>query len=391
MSNPYDWGQLEQAAQDAVYVSTNEELLTYCDHWLTLPMIAIDTEFQRVDTFYPIPGLIQVADDQRCYLIDPLSVTDFEPLVNVFNRQSVLKIIHAGSEDLELFNHSLGAIPAPIFDTQLAAAFAGWGFTMGLQRLVESALGVQLGKGETTSDWLKRPLSADQELYAALDVAYLPALCQKLAAELTEKGVLGWFEEESQVALAHVEDQDPTGFEYYLRFSQMWGLPDHKMAALRDLTAWREQQSRGRDVPRNRILRNQSLLTLIQRWPRNRLDLSRIPELRSKVIREDGDTILEILSNAKQSAEQNPVEPIPRPLPVYWNKRLKKLKAMARAAAEQKGIAPELMLKKKDLELLVRSREWFGAYRLPEGLAGWRKEIIGQALLEQLELFEQQD
>lgn len=104
------------------------------------------------------------------------------------------------------------------------------------------------------------------------------------------------------------------------------GLPPHKLAGLRDLTSWREQQSRKRNVPRNRILRNQTLITLIERWPRNSLELSRVPDMRSKIIREDGDTILEILANAKDSAEKNPAEPINRPLPIIWNSRLKSSK-----------------------------------------------------------------
>jgi len=384
----YDWSLLEAAAHDPVYVTTNEELATYCEHWLSLPMIALDTEFQRVDTFYPIPGLIQISDDQRCYLIDPLEVTDFEPLVNVFNKPDLLKIIHAGSEDLELFNQTLGALPSPIFDTQLAAAFAGWGFTMGLQRLVEQALGVQLGKGETTSDWLRRPLSRDQEIYAALDVAYLPAICQQLTTALLEKGSLEWLMSESFDVLDNVVDKDPEGHVYYQRFSQVWGLPPHKLAGLRDLTRWREQQSRKRDVPRNRILRNQTLITLIERWPRNSLELSRVPDMRSKIIREDGDTILEILAGAKESAEKNPVEPINRPLPIVWNSRLKKLKSISRAAAQKHGIAPEILLRKKDLDALVRSKEATGKYQLPPALCGWRRELIGDALLAQLDQFE---
>lgn len=385
----YDWSLLEAAAHDPVYVTTNEELAAYCDHWLSLPMIALDTEFQRVDTFYPIPGLIQIADDQRCYLIDPLEVTDFEPLVNVFNKPDLLKIIHAGSEDLELFNHTLGALPSPIFDTQLAAAFAGWGFTMGLLRLVEHALGVQLGKGETTSDWLRRPLSRDQEVYAALDVAYLPAICQQLTTILLEKGSLDWLMSESIDVLDNVIDKDPEGHVYYQRFSQVWGLPPHKLAGLRDLTSWREQQSRKRNVPRNRILRNQTLIKLIERWPRNSLELSRVPDMRSKIIREDGDTILEILANAKDSAEKNPAEPINRPLPIIWNSRLKKLKAISRSVAQKRGIAPEILLRKKDLDALVRSKELTGEYQLPPALCGWRRELIGEALLAQLKQFEQ--
>jgi ribonuclease D len=386
--NSYDWSVLEASAQQPIHITTNASLAEYCARWQSLPMIALDTEFQRIDTFYPIPGLIQIGDDQHCYLIDPLSVDDFTPLCQVFQNPDVLKIIHAGSEDLELFYHTLGVVPSPIFDTQLAAAFVGWGFTMGLQRLVEHTLGVQLGKGETTSDWLKRPLSSEQEVYAALDVAYLPAICLMQKAELDAHDRDAWFVEESEVALKNAIDIDPEGKEYYRRFSQMWGLPDYKLAALRDITMWREKESRVRNTPRNWVLRNQTILSIIHKWPRNSYELGRTEDIRHKVVRDEGEAILAILSNAQSSLENDPVLSISRPLPIVWNKRLKKLKSVAREVAARLGIAQEVLLRKKDLDALVRSGLDTSEYRLPDDLNGWRREIIGFPLLVQLKQFE---
>lgn len=384
----YDWPVLEASAQKPIHISTNESLVECCARWQSLPMIALDTEFQRIDTFYPIPGLIQIADDQYCYLVDPLSINDFSPLAEVFSNPDVLKIIHAGSEDLELFYHSLGVLPSPIFDTQLAAAFVGWGFTMGLQRLVEHTLDIQIGKGETTSDWLKRPLSQEQEVYAALDVAYLPAICKMQTAELESHGRYAWFAQESEVALKNALDQDPDGHEYYRRFSQMWGLSDVKLAVLRDVSAWREQQCRLRDTPRNWVLRNQTILSIAQKLPRNAHELGRTDDIRHKIVRDEGEAILAILSNAQDSLERTPVLPINRPLPIIWNKRLKKLKAVAREVAEKIGIAPEVLLRKKDLEALVRSGLETDDYQLPDELNGWRREVVGLALLDQLKQFD---
>lgn len=384
----YDWPVLEASAQKPIHISTNESLVECCARWQALPMIALDTEFQRIDTFYPIPGLIQIADDQHCYLVDPLSIDDFSPLADVFTNPDVLKIIHAGSEDLELFYHSLGVLPNPIFDTQLAAAFVGWGFTMGLQRLVEHTLDIQIGKGETTSDWLKRPLSPEQEVYAALDVAYLPAICKMQTAELERHSRYAWFAEESEVALKNALDQDPEGHEYYRRFSQMWGLSDVKLAALRDVSMWREQQCRLRDTPRNWVLRNQTILSIIHKWPRNAYELGRTEDIRHKVVREEGEAVLAILANAQASLDETPVLPINRPLPIIWNKRLKKLKAVAREIAEKMGMAQEVLLRKKDLEALVRSGLETYEYQLPNELNGWRREVVGLALLDQLKQFD---
>jgi ribonuclease D len=387
--NGYDWQQLERAAQEPVWVDTDEALARLCQHWRTLPMVALDTEFQRVDTYYPIAGLIQLADDCGCYLIDPLAITDFSPLLALFSDASVLKVLHASTEDLELFQYLFGVLPSPLFDTQVAGAFVGWGFSVGLQRMLENALGVQMGKGETTSDWLQRPLTQRQEQYAALDVAYLPAICRMQMEELERRGMQSWLQEEMLALLANAPDADETGVHYYLRFSQMAALPSYKVAALRDLTAWREQQCRLRNVPRNRVLRNQTLLDIIMRWPRTALELSRVPELKRRILREDGETILDFLRNAANAPQAQAVEPIPRPLHLIWNKRLKQLKAMGLERAESLDMAPELLLRRRDLEALIRTGVDSGIYELPPGLQGWRQDVIGDDLLVQLRQFEQ--
>lgn len=384
MTDAYNWQRLEAAADQPIWITDDETLARYCQQWQALPLIALDTEFIRVDTFYPIPGLIQVADDQACYLIDPLKIEDYAPMVQLFRDPSVLKVLHAGNEDLELFLYMLGELPAPIFDTQIAAGFLGWGFSMGYQRLVEYALDVKLEKGETTSDWLQRPLTTSQEHYAALDVAYLPVLCQQQMAELAERGMSRWAEEETALLLTNIPDSDPDGVHYYQRFSQAWKLPPEKMAALRDLTAWRERISRQRDVPRNRVLRNHALLEVINRWPKDARELARVPEVRMQQVKQDGDVILGYLKTAAQSAEAKSPESIHRPLSYQWNKPLKVLKAMARSKAEELNIAPEILLRKRDLDALIRTEDQ-GQFSLPPSLSGWRKEVIGDALLEKLQ------
>lgn len=377
----YDWQVLEASADQPIVITDNASLAKWCEHWQTLPMVALDTEFQRVETFYPIPGLFQLADDQRCYLIDPLAVTDFEPLKALFRNPDVLKVLHAATEDLELFQNSLGVLPEPVFDTQVAAAILNWGFSMGLQRMLQSVLGVEVGKHETTSDWLRRPLTASQEHYAALDVAYLPAICQKQKEALEARGMLEWLQQESDAMLKQAVDEDPEGAEYYKRFTQMWTLPPHKIAALRDLTAWREQTCRSRDVPRNRILRNQALLEIVNQWPKNNFELSRVDEIKRAIIRNDGAQILSFLKNAQKSAEESPPEPILRPLPYFWNKPLKKLKAIVRECAADLDVAPEIMLRKKELDALIRSGLDDNNYQMPEAVSPWRARAVGDKLL----------
>lgn len=384
----YDWRRLEQAAASPVRIDDSATLANYCQQWLKQPLIALDTEFMRTETFYPIPGLIQVADEHQCYLIDPLQVDDMSPLVELLRAPEVLKVLHAGNEDIELFRHSYGVIPAPLFDTQIGAAFVGWGFSMGLQRLVAHALDVELGKGETTSDWLQRPLTPEQEHYAALDVAYLPVLALMQREQLEARGRLEWVMEECEEtgrSITAADEADPE--RYYQRFSQVWQLDEVRIALLRDLSAWRERTCRRQDISRNRLLRNEVLLTIAERMPKTLQQLDSIIK-RGRVVREYGQTVLELIAAAPESARNNPPVPIDRPLHYVWNKRLKQLRAIGRKAAETHDLLPEILLRKRDLDALIRSRDEEGHYHLPPSLSGWRKPLVGDALLKRIEEFE---
>ncbi len=388
LSQRYDWRRLERQAATPVRINDDAALAEHAERWLEQPLLALDTEFMRTETFYPIPGLIQVADEQGCYLIDPLKVKDMAPLARVLAAPEVLKVVHAGSEDLELFRHSYGVLPSPLYDTQIGAAFVGWGFSMGLQRMVSEVLNVELGKGETTSDWLQRPLTPEQEHYAALDVAYLPALALLQRGQLTEQGRLLWAEEECAAlgnAIAVQDEQDPCA--YFQRFSQAWHFDARHRAALRDLAAWRERTCRARDVSRNRLLRNQALLEIAEKLPTTENQLDRIIQ-RGRVVREFGAEILQVIAQAGESARENPPAEIDRPLHYVWNKRLKQLRAIGRQAAEQHGLMPEVLLRKRDLDALIRSHDEFGHYRLPPSLSGWRKPLVGDALLARIEQFD---
>ncbi|MBA4501253.1 ribonuclease D [Marinobacterium marinum] len=388
LSQRYDWRNLEARAATPVHILDDAALAEHAARWLKQPLVALDTEFMRTETFYPIPGLIQVADEQGCYLIDPLKVSDMSPLARVLAAPEVLKVIHAGSEDLELFRHSYGVLPEPLYDTQIGAAFVGWGFSMGLQRMVSERLGVELGKGETTSDWLQRPLTTEQEHYAALDVAYLPALALLQREQLQQQGRLSWAEEECAALSENVaaqDDQDPYG--YFQRFSQAWHFDVYHRAVLRDLAAWRELTCRRCDLSRNRLLRNQALLEIAEKVPATEPQLDKIIQ-RGRVVREYGAEILQVIQNARVTAETNPPSAIDRPLHYVWNKRLKQLRAIGRQSAERNGLMPEVLLRKRDLDALIRSYDEHGHYCLPPSLSGWRKTLVGDALLARIEQFD---
>ncbi len=160
-----------------------------CQAWRQQPFVALDTEFMRVDTFYPIAGLLQASTGEGAWLIDPLCIDDWTPLAALLDDRGVTKVLHACSEDLEVLLRLTGSLPAPLFDTQLAAAYLNLGFSMGYSRLVQAVLGLELPKGETRSDWLQRPLSETQVSYAAEDVQHLAEVYQaqlpRLSAQKT--------------------------------------------------------------------------------------------------------------------------------------------------------------------------------------------------------------
>ena len=381
----YKADQLALSARDPVWIRDTETLADYCKQWAELPLIAVDTEFMRVDTFYPIPGLIQVADEHSCYLIDPLSVEDMSAFAALLADTRVLKVLHAASEDLELFRHHYGVVPEPLLDTQVAAAFAGWGFSMGLQRILQHALGITLGKAHTRSDWLQRPLSDEQILYAALDVAYLPTIAMQLKRELEASGRYEWMLDECRMLGLSSRDKDPEGIEYYRRFTQLNINSEVTLAGLRDLAAWREKVCRERNLCRPHVLRNEHLIKIIECWPQTLEQLNELGLLRRQNLKTDGEAILAVLAQAESSAKQRPPESINLPLHIYHSATLKRLKAIGREVAKQQQIMPELLIRRRDLEKLINSKDDQGQHHLPETLSGWRKELIGDQLLAALE------
>ena len=182
------------AAAFVDWIVSDDALAAAADAWPRA--IGLDTEFQRTDTFFPRPALYQVATGERVFLIDPLQVSDFAPLLELLEDRRVVKIMHACSEDLELLRHHFGAVPLGLFDTQLANAFVSPDYSISFTRLVAERLGVELVQHETRSDWLARPLTEEQIRYACEDVYYLPPLYESLRESLERTGRLAWFREE---------------------------------------------------------------------------------------------------------------------------------------------------------------------------------------------------
>ncbi|MCW3150123.1 ribonuclease D [Stutzerimonas stutzeri] len=370
-------------AIETQWVLDDAHLARLCAEWRQLPFVAVDTEFMRVDTFYPIAGLVQVGDGRRAYLIDPLAVSDWQPFAGLLQDAAVVKVLHACSEDLEVLSRLTASLPTPLFDTQLAAGYLNLGFSMGYSRLVQAVLGLELPKDETRSDWLQRPLSEMQVRYAAEDVQHLAELYAALLPRLSEEK-RHWVLEDGAELVANLQrETDPD--EAYREVKQAWRLKPQQLAVLRALTAWRERQARARNQPRNRVLREASLWPLARTQPKDLVALARIEDMHPRSVRQDGETLLELIRQAASTPEHNWPAVLPEPLPLEASSVLKKLRAVGQRLAAELDIAPELMLRKKILEALLKSGYPNGPYVLPDSLRGWRRERMGQALLDALE------
>jgi ribonuclease D len=367
-------------AIDIHWIRDDASLAAHCAEWQLLPYVAVDTEFMRVDTFYPIAGLIQIGDGARAYLIDPLTIDQWHPLAALLENPAVVKVLHACSEDLEVLLRLTGSLPLPLFDTQLAAAYLNLGFSMGYSRLVQEVLGLELPKGETRSDWLQRPLSDTQISYAAEDAVHLAEVYERLRPRLAAERVEWVLEDGAELVAQLRREVDPN--ELYREAKLAWKLAPAQLAVLRELCAWREREARARDVPRNRIVREHALWPLAKTQPDNLQALARIEDMHPRTVRHDGETLLALIEEAASLPPEQWPQPVPEPLPIEAAALLKQLRGVGQATAQALGIAPELMLRKKTLEALLKSGYPSGPYQLPDSLRGWRRELMGQALLD---------
>ncbi len=371
-----------QPPQPVVAVETAATLDAATNAWRGVEALALDTEFVRERTFFPKLGLIQVSDGRAAYLLDPLAIADLAPFAAVLRAPGTVKVVHSASEDLEVFKRALGAVPEPLFDTQIGAALAGVGGSLGYQKLVAAVLGVELGKGETRTDWLARPLSAAQRSYAAEDVAYLLPVYVRLRDELLRLGRLSWVLEDSAALLSGLTrlEEDPDAA--YRRIRGAGRLNRRQLGVLQTLAAWRDQEARRRDLPRSFVLKEDLLLSLATRKPAVAEDLARLPAFDARQAARDGATWLALIEQALARPEAELPEPPERlpftPVVRQLEDRLRQLVAERAAAL---GVPPELLSSRRNLGGLLKSALTDPEPRLPRELSGWRREVIGEDLL----------
>ncbi|MEM1231877.1 MAG: HRDC domain-containing protein [Pseudomonadota bacterium] len=340
------------------------------------PVIAVDTEFMRTSTYFPIPGLYQIGTEQEIFLVDPQAIDDWQPLQALLEAPDRSTVMHACSEDLEVFNNHLGLAPSTLFDSQLAHAFLSTDYSISYARLVDAYCGVELDKGATRSDWLQRPLTQTQIFYAAADVRYLVEIRQQQRDALEALGRWRWFEEESR---RHTRYQAPYPERYYLQMKGAWRLADEALQRLQALAAWREGEAMALDRPRSRVVKDDVLLALASADYFGEGLLHK--HLPGGAVRRFGGDL------ARAWAGEDPVgEPLVRPEPpltVGQSKVVTALKRIATAQAETLGLAPELLGRKRDLEAALRSHlrgEGLGLFS-----TGWRAPLLENAFLDALQ------
>ncbi|GAB5449984.1 MAG: ribonuclease D [Halioglobus sp.] len=344
--------------------------------------LVLDTEFMRRNTFYPRVALLQLClvdgpgdaerDEPVAWLIDPLQIEDAGPIIDLLEDTSVIKVLHSASEDLEVFQHWLGVLPQPLFDTQRAAALLNIGFGMGYSSLVEALTGVVLPKGETRSDWLQRPLTESQCEYAAQDVTCLTPVWRELRDRTRSAGRFDWVLEDGATAVAGA--MRPAE-DYHRKLKGAWQLAPRQLAVLAGLCEWRERTARERDKPRGWIIDDKACLALAQSCPVTVHDMAAAVDLPAPVLRRYSDTLLDIVQANSDLPETDCPPPLPRPLSAQQRDQLKKLKARGRELGLALDTAPEVLLQSKDYELLLRAAAG-EAIAEPEYLNGWRRDTV---------------
>ena len=360
-------------------ITDDAGLATACERWSAAGLIGLDTEFVRERTYYPRPGLIQVADSTGVVLVDPTVISDFGPFGELLTNASVTKLMHACDEDFDVFDVLTGVTPSGVCDTQLAGAFAGHGFASSYANLVEVLLGVVLDKGLTRSDWLKRPLSPAQLHYAALDVLYLAPMHERLSRELAALGRVAAFEEELQHhRRAWTESRQPEGA--YLRVKRRGKLAPAQHAVLRALSHWREIEAANRDMPRRHLLTDEVLVTLASAPDLDASSLDKIEGMSPRARARYGQALLTCIDAARNEGPAAIDEPVNlRP----YESTLVRLKEIVKHEADTRTLPPELLASRRALEALVVSVATNGG-DVPLEFRGWRFDVVTQRLLERI-------
>jgi ribonuclease D len=351
-------------------LETNQQLVALCDRLATCEAVALDTEFMRVNTYYPQIGLLQVFADGQIYLLDPLTIDCWQPFKALLQAPRPQKVLHACSEDLEVFQYWLGVRPQALVDTQVAAAFAGLGYTLGYQNMLLQLLGLHIDKDETRSNWLQRPLSQAQYRYAALDVCDLLTCYRQLQQRLQDQGRWDWFQSDMRRLSEPVNRLEPQ--QAYRQVKSAWRITGQSLGVLQALAAWRESKARQWNRPRGFLLSDAAMLALAEARPNHFRQLAQHKQLSTGSVSRYGQSWLQAIAKGKL---QTPVS-LPEPLGKAEYNQFKRLQHCARNVAKQVRLEPQLLFRKRDLLVLFEGLRQHKPINMPSAWNGWRWQLL---------------
>lgn len=363
-----------------MYVTDTPALDDVCARMRAVGVVGLDTEFMRERTYFAQLCLVQLATVDEVAVVDPLAPgLDLASLDALLADRSVLKVLHAGIQDLEILHQRTGSAPGPVFDTQVAATLAGFANQVGYAALVQGLLGVTVGKGERFTDWARRPLDAKQLAYAEEDARHLPVLYAELRARLERDGRLEWLRAEFE-RLADPATYEVDPYEQYRRVKRASSLNRRHLGVLRDVTAWRETEARSRDIPRRRVLPDEVLVEIARRVPGDERALEAVRGVRGRLSRSAAGGLLEAVAKgaALPDAELPRIERGTRREAPEGVVEL--MAAFVRIRARHEGVAAPLLASRHELEALA-----CGDREGSPLLQGWRRELVGRDLVSLLE------
>jgi ribonuclease D len=367
-------------------ITTTTALAEFCERLSAEPFVTLDTEFIREKTYWPQLCLIQMAGAQEAWAIDPLAEgMDLSPLYALLANPKVLKVLHAARQDMEIFFLAMGkTLPQPIFDTQVAAQVAGLGESVGYEALVKQLLGKSLDKSQRFTDWARRPLTEAQIDYALGDVIYLHEAYRKLVARIEKHGRMGWIAEEMQELhnpALYLIEPDMAWERIRLRASH-----PRQLGRLKLLAAWREMLAQREDIPRIRIIRDETLVELATNLPATEAEMEAVRGFPQHLKRGWRQELWQVIETARNLPKES-WPPLPKhdPLPAQAEGRLEILKLLLKQCARDADVTPRLIADKDGLELLARNKldpEKDAAHPL---MHGWRWEVFGNAAYQMLQ------
>ncbi|TGE84890.1 ribonuclease D [Pseudoalteromonas sp. KS88] len=368
-------------------IQTQIQLNTFVEQIRNKPLLAIDTEFMRRRTLYPEVALIQVYDGEHLALIDPLSELSLFDFWEILRDESVLKILHSPSEDIEVFQKYAGFVPAPLFDTQFALQLLGHGNCMGFAHMVKSLLNIDIDKSESRTNWLQRPLTNSQLDYAAADVFHLLPCFDIIIEQINAANYFELVINESNLVAQKRAYQTPDEL-LYKDIKNAWQLKPSELVVLKELAAWRKNKAIRKNLALNFVLKEHNLVEIAKRKPSSLNALRNIPEVENIEVNRSGVEVLKCIEKAKVVPVSDYPEQLKRLIdfPTY-KKAAKDIKQTITKVAKEQGIPEDVMASKKQINQLISwnwklTPEQRKTHLKPDLLNSWRYEYLKGAIKE---------